>query len=361
MQSRKRFLELLNKHIDNSLSPQEHDELFKLIASGQYDDLLHQHFESGIQQKEIAGADLPPYRAQEILMKVLNSEKHTSKIIPVLIRKKKIVRWSIAASIIGLLSIATYFWLTQDALKPAVAYTKHFTDHMVEKQNDTDIPLRLQLEDSSFVTLQPGAKITYPSQFSAGKRELFMEGEVFFEIKKHAGRPFFVYNNNIITHVLGTTFNIKMDEAKKLVEVSVVSGRVQVYENINVSTSASSKKNKAVILTPNQKVIYKEEDKQFTATLVGNPLPVSDEINKSQAQSESFVFEESPLSAVLESLEKTYQIEIVIQNDGIYNCLFTGDVTKYDLYTKLDIICESVKSSYEINGTKILIKGQGCY
>jgi hypothetical protein len=50
----------------------------------------------------------------------------------------------------------------------------------------------------------------------------------------------------------------------------------------------------------------------------------------------------------------------MVENESIYNCLFTGDISHQNLYTKLDIICKTLNASYEVVGTKILIHGIGC-
>ena len=160
-----------------------------------------------------------------------------------------------------------------------------------------------------------------------------------------------------MAHVLGTSFNVRPDVKKKLVEVSVRTGRVQVYQNLG--PDRNSKKVNGVILTPNQKVIYREEEKQFTASIVNNPLPlVKDSLR--QVEPVTFVYEETPFRAVIDSLEKAYGIEMIVENEAMYTCLFTGDISKLDLYSKLDILCQSVKGSYQIAGTRILIEGKGC-
>jgi transmembrane sensor len=49
-----------------------------------------------------------------------------------------------------------------------------------------------------------------------------------------------------------------------------------------------------------------------------------------------------------------------VENENLNNCLFTGDLSAQDLYTKLRILTLTINASYEINGTKILLKGEGC-
>ncbi|MEI7736743.1 MAG: DUF4974 domain-containing protein, partial [Ferruginibacter sp.] len=136
---------------------------------------------------------------------------------------------------------------------------------------------------------------------------------------------------------------------------------VEVYENTTQEKSRTSPKNNGVILLPNQKVIYDETARQFVSSLVDRPLPViyNDSANQ-KVTAGNMAFAETPLKTVLPLLEKNYGIEIVAENEALYKCLFTGDINLQELYTKLDVICQAVGATYEVKGTKILIKGKGC-
>ncbi len=360
MESQELVLSLLDKYIANAITPLEHNELFRLISSGEFDHLLDQHLLSQFHKENISGTDIPAYRAQKIMHKILNAEKQTSFILPGIRRKGNRIRWSIAASVIGIILFTGYYLIPSVKNDKKPAAIGHFEKNMAEKANTSNQPLKLKMEDGSFVTLQPDSKLHFPAHFFPDKREAYLEGEAFFEVSKNPNRPFFVYYNNLVTHVLGTSFHVKIDKVKKLVEVSVVTGKVQVYENKSLPVHDYDNKTNGVILTPNQKVIYKEDERQFTTTLVSNPVPISSENAKPDREPGHFLFQETPLSEVLKLLEKTYGIEMIVENDKLYTCLFNGDISKYDLHTKLDIICQSVNASYEINGTKILIKGNGC-
>jgi transmembrane sensor len=111
-------------------------------------------------------------------------------------------------------------------------------------------------------------------------------------------------------------------------------------------------------LNPNQKVIYKEDEKQFEATLVNKPVPVVREGVVMDTSANVFRFRDVPLSAVMKKLEDIYGIQIECGDDTIVRSLFTGDISSCDLYCKLDIICESQNATYQIVGTKILIRGK---
>lgn len=269
-----------------------------------------------------------------------------------------IIKWlSVAAVFIGLTAVV-YLYSVQNKVANSLESEK-VQEGLVEQKNNDHTAKLVTLEDGSKVTLQYGAKIAYPKQFAKNKREVYLEGEAFFEVTKNANRPFFVYNNNLVTEVLGTSFNIKIINNK--IEVDVKTGRVAVYENGNrIDLSARQKKENGVIITPNQKVTYYTESRHFITALVDAPTPVPS-AEAQPGKEVKFAFDDTPLSEVLASIEKVYGIEIVLENDNLKNCPFTGDITKPSLYNKLEFICQAFQASYEIKGTKILIAGgKGC-
>jgi hypothetical protein len=359
MESQKHFLSLMDKYIAGSITEAEQDELFILIASGEYDKVFEEHFNTSFYNSAIPGTNMPSQRAKDIMQYILHSEKHTARLLPGIFRKNRMVRWYMAASIVGVLVLTTWLLVINEKEPKASAAMDQITSLLIEQKNRSDVAQQVKLEDGTFITLRPGSSIRFAQHFSSDKREVYLHGEAFFKVSKNPNRPFLVYYNNLITHVLGTSFNIKIDSIKKEVEVSVVTGKVQVYEKRNTLDAGRNKIN-GVILTPNQKVTYNEDERQFTATIVNDPLPVVQEIIKSIDPLPSFNFEESRLMDVFNLLENTYGIEIVVDNNRLYNCLFTGNINQYGLFSKLDIICASIKASYEVVGTKILIKGRGC-
>ena len=361
MHSSERFLALLHKYTSGQIGPEEQDELFLLISSGNYDRLLENDFSAQFLDNDLQGAGMDPQKARRIIQQVLHAERHTARILPGIFRKKLLHRWLAAAAVLGIILTTGYFFRGRYHQQRATGVeNKFFTASFIRKDNLSNHPLKLRLEDSSLIVLEAGAVIHFPPHFSSASREIYLEGDAFFDIAKDADKPFFVYNKHLVTHVLGTSFYIRTDHTKRQLEISVVSGKVQVYEDKDRSTAAGGKKSNGLILLPNHKVIYREEDSQLTEALVSNPVPIVEPSAGQAAKLESFVFEDAPLRQVLPAIEKAYGIEIVMERESLYSCLFTGDISQQSLYAKLDLICQSVKASYEIAGTKILIKGKGC-
>jgi hypothetical protein len=363
MDARENFLKLIGKYISSDLSPEERRRLFNHILSGEHQDILSGHIHSQLKNELIAGADLSPHRAQEIIHKILSAERQTARIIPRFSRRRTIIRRMLAVSAAAAIVPLVLFLVFRKparkemARNEVVSYKKDF----YEKENNTSQPVKFQLEDASTITLKPGSKLSYPAHFLQDKREVYLEGEAFFEVSKNPRRPFYVYNENLVTHVLGTSFTVKTNKLRKEIEVAVRTGRVEVYEK--PGEDKNNKTNNGVILTPNQKVIYALESRKFESTVVDMPLPIVPDavvVKAALKNTPGFIFDAMPLSDILISLRTVYGIDIETENDSINNCLFTGDISNQNLFEKLDILCQTLNTSYETKGTRILIRGRGC-
>lgn len=225
----------------------------------------------------------------------------------------------------------------------------------VKHTNTTGKLITVQLPDSSTAELKPNSEISYSKKWDDEKREVHLVGEAFFEVVKDSSRPFYVYGGTVVTKVLGTSFSVKAAKNSESVEVSVRTGKVSVYEEVQNATSRNGAEASGVILTPNEKVEYFVNDKHWVTSLVEQPhsLPAS---NKAV----DLVFSSTPMSEIIKSIERTYSIGVIIENEASYNCTFTGDVSMMELYDMLDVICKSTGTNYEVKGTKILITGRGC-
>lgn len=230
-------------------------------------------------------------------------------------------------------------------------------------ENQTEENKIYMLPDGSTVQLEFSGKIHFSRNFSAGKREVYLTGKAFFDIVKDPSRPFYVYSGKIATRVLGTSFFVDAPAHSGKVEVKVITGKVSVFQIIEDHSSKNKKpsavKNaitNGVVLSPNQKVEYFIEGGHWVTGLVEDPVPVK----PIEEETLSFVFDNTPLKEVLADVNERYGIEVVTENEKICECTFTGDVSRMELYDMLDVISNSIGSTYEVKGTRILISGKGC-
>ncbi|OQP61177.1 hypothetical protein A3860_05525 [Niastella vici] len=337
----KAFRQLLKRYLDNSCTDDERnviDQWYELLDNETID----------LNDREMGEVE------SRLWNKLQSASKEKAIMVPL---KRRAFPWKYAAAacLLGLVLTSGILWFRSNAKTPAAGGTlvaAKVTAGFMEQANTGTTPKDVQLEDGSTVTMYPGSKLAFPKHFAAAKREVYLEGEAFFKVSKNPNRPFFVYNNNIVTQVLGTSFDIRGKNGQ--VEVAVKTGRVAVYENKEqLKLNEVQQKSNGVIITPNQKVTYYQEERHFVTSIVDQPVPVPKETKKEEAH---FVYNETPLYKVLNDLEDTYELEIVLENDKIRNCQFTGDLTGQNLFNKLEGICLIFNATYEIKGTKILLK-----
>lgn len=221
----------------------------------------------------------------------------------------------------------------------------------LETFNTSTSRQRIILPDSSVVTLAEGASIATSESYGHQTRTVRLKGEAFFEIRPDPKIPFLVYSGDLVTEVLGTSFAIKPEAKTKTIEVSVATGKVSVYS----SEKDRNQRRRGVIITPNQKAVYDMESKTIRQDLVDDPKIVVNSPPESV-----FKFDETPVREVLSVLRQAYQMEIVVNNSELNECLFTGNVNGFDLFRQLSYICDAIDAHYEVRGTTIFLTGEGC-
>ncbi|NBB21876.1 DUF4974 domain-containing protein [Runella sp. CRIBMP] len=270
-------------------------------------------------------------------------------------------RWAAAASVVLVMS----WWFVNRQTAPIeLTYEvnrEQSESPLTEKVNDTPKPILVTLADGSSIFLSPKSRISYAKTFNEGsKREVYLSGEAFFEVAKNPNKPFFVYANELVTKVLGTSFNVKAFPEDKNVEVKVRTGRVAVAvaEKISNRKNISNREREGIVLLPNQQAVLSRQEIRLVKSLVENPTLLS--ATTPTPMRYSFVFEAAQASDVFNMIEKAYGIDMVFDEEIFSKCQFTADLTDESLYEKLDIICKSIEANYQILDAQIIISGKGC-
>lgn len=230
----------------------------------------------------------------------------------------------------------------------------NFFENVTTKKNTTAHILKIDFPDGSWAELNPNSAISYSEQWPEQKREVRLSGEAFFEVVKDTSRPFYVYGGDVVTKVLGTSFSVKATANSESIEVAVRTGKVSVYEHTN-KKSAKKDEDDGVILRPNEKVEFFIKKNHWVTSLVEKPKALP-QANKSV----TLVFNGTPINEIVNRIEETYSIDVIIEDDRTQACAFTGDVSMMELYDMLDVICKTIGTAYEVKGTKIFITGRGC-
>jgi ferric-dicitrate binding protein FerR (iron transport regulator) len=102
----------------------------------------------------------------------------------------------------------------------------------------------LALADGTVIHINAGTRVIYPVDFGTERREVFIEGEAYFDVKADKKRPFFVKTcDDAIIKVTGTKFNVQAYSDDDRIRVALETGIVSVK---------SSNQHNEVTLMPNQ-------------------------------------------------------------------------------------------------------------
>lgn len=210
-----------------------------------------------------------------------------------LAKKKKIDsvsfrrRWlQIAALIIILFNLAgglyVYFMQGEEQWITEMAYSQ---------------PIVILLPDSTCVTLASNSSIRYEtSGYKDNTRKVELEGKAFFEVKKDPLHPFRVETSMATVEVLGTSFQVEVNENEAAVNVKT--GKVRFTAN----------KREDVILTAGMSATYNMENKKIE-------ILSEEDINYLSWKTGQLKFNHTPLSEVIKDLNEYYQVTIISKED----------------------------------------------
>ncbi len=261
--------------------------------------------------------------------------------------------WIMAACIAAFVMM-NYFLTEKQAPPREASTTQSLTSNLVKTRNDTDKPLRILLSDNSEVFLSPNSTLSYPSHFTDSSRTVHLTGEADFSVRK-GSTPFMVYAGGVITKVLGTRFVVRAFEKDQNTTIRVRTGTVSVFEKEKSGSRKKVKENSGLIITANQAAVFEKSIRQFTKTLVSDPVRLSKAVDF-----ESRRYDETQLSKILSDLEKAYGISILFDREQFEKCRITATLADENLYQKLEMLCKSIGAVYEIVDGQILIIGKGC-
>ena len=165
------------------------------------------------------------------------------------------------------------------------------------------------LPDGSVVALNSNSKLIFPKHFKGNTREVTIEGEAFFDVTPNPEKPFIINAGNAQVKVVGTSFNVSAYPETEAVEVVVKTGKVQVISKNKENTGNLSE----VFLIPGEKGTLDNKNSIIEKSENTNP-------NYLSWKTHDFVFDDVPLKEVFKCLEKTYHVNIQV-NDADFNDL----------------------------------------
>ncbi|MGX1928564.1 FecR family protein [Flagellimonas sp. 2504JD4-2] len=272
-----------------------------------------------------SGSEVDDKDQGELLKSILGKRKPIPGV-------KKLGWYSIAvqAAACALLLIALsigHSTSTSAKLEPVFSSVRY-----IVKENFKGQKSRITLPDGSTVFLNNNSRVSYASQFN-GEREVFLDGEAFFEVKKDPAKPFLVNSNGLVTKALGTSFNIKAHKGKK-VEVGLVTGKISV-------ASVSEDDNVEIINNRGGKAVFDALDGKLD-------ISAYDDMDFYKWTKRILVFKAAGFDEIVEALENWYDVDITVQNLN-RPITYTGEFPSESLESVLARIAFVEQFSFEID------------
>lgn len=218
---------------------------------------------------------------------------------------------------------------------------------------------KVTLADGTTVHLNSDSKLNFDETYTPSNRVVSLLGEGFFNVKHDPQHPFIIHTNKGDIKVTGTSFNLRNYPHEKVLEATLIAGRIEVV--------LKNQPEKKIILRPYQKVSVSGENtnddispsKTLSIIELSNVQKKDSLIAESSWLSGKMVFINKPLEDIARQLETQFDTKIIINNDDVKKYRYTGTFENSDLNYILKVFQFSKKFSYKVEDNQIIIDAYG--
>ncbi len=196
------------------------------------------------------------------------------------------------------------------------------------------------LPDGTHGWLNSNSSIKYNGEFYSS-REVTLDGEAFFDVKKDDKKTFKVYTGGINVTVLGTRFNIASYKDEKSIEVVLEEGSL-LFE----------KENSSYLMKPKDYIIYDKKLNNITISSVEPETYSSWTIGQ-------LVFRNDSLDVIARRLERCYNVDVEVRGNFANQPRLRATFIDESIEEVLKLLKLSLPITYEIKPPQI--KQDGTY
>ena len=249
-------------------------------------------------------------------------------------RRLSVRWWHYAAVALILLVGGVSYWLGKMDIKNS------FADISVEAP--WGARTKLYLTDGTLVWLNAGSRMTYSQGFGVENREVDLEGEGYFEVKRNESLPFRVHSKDLRLEVLGTKFNFRDYPTDKEVVVSLLQGRVAVSNLL--------KSEPEMLLAPNERVVLDKAEGRMKV----EPVTAS---NASEWTEGYLFFDEELLPDIVQELERSYDVQIHLADTSLNHFRFYGNFIRREQTIRevMEVLSSTDRIDFRISGRDVTV------
>ena len=216
------------------------------------------------------------------------------------VKKSRRLYWQVAAALIPLILVVglTIRLNSQVNLFGKTVYSEVYVPKGKQEH--------IIFQDGSEAYLNSDTRLRYPRKFGLSKREIFLQGEGYFNIATNKRRPFIVRINNTDVTVLGTSFNVHAFKEDNEMKILLDKG------SIVFNTPQNSYQ-----ILPGQQAVYDVLTGKCVIDYVDKPYEVS------VWKDNIVLFRDTPLADVIKTLNRRYNVEFAILNPKALTYTYT--------------------------------------
>ena len=200
--------------------------------------------------------------------------------------------------------------------------------------NELQVPMggecTITLDDGTKVWVNADSQLKYPVTFNDKIREVTLNGEAYFEVKKDS-RPFIVKTSYNQVKVLGTSFGVTAYGNDGVSYTTLVTGKVAVKNG----------QKQELEIKPGEQVVAHTDGK-----MLKREVNVDDYVGW---KSGKYHFRNQKLGIIMNTLQRWYDISIEFKDEKMKDILFTGKLNRYD---NLNLFLDALKATGELSYKK---------
>lgn len=218
-------------------------------------------------------------------------------------------------------------------------------EKFVLKDTERGQKLSLKLPDGTTVKLNADSELKIPESFGeTANRIVYLKGEAFFDVAKDSTKPFKIYSDNLVTTVLGTSFNVRSYPFEDSESIAVLTGKVKV-ERLDTTNAEE-----ASMLLPNDLVSYNKIKQE---KLLKRNIDIFKEVSWTKG---ILIYENTSLKKILNELGRWYDVEFSISKEVNTQVKYSGTFDNKTLENILQGLSFTSNSfTFKIEGKKVYI------
>ncbi len=250
--------------------------------------------------------------------------------------KTRSFKWVAVAASLTLIAMISFFLIRENEVESFAILSQTKTEAGQQKE--------LTLPDGSQVRMNASTTLRFPEHFAADKREVYLEGEAYFEVVSDKKRPLIIHGTEANVKVLGTAFNVNAYPGKGM-EVAVRSGKVNMVSHSGNGTD--------VLMVPMMK-------KGVSNKAIGKWQVEAANDQDFDWLEGKLIFNEKPLGEVVEELSRYYGVELELKDENLAACRISSTFYRNSIEEVLETLSLIVDLHYEHLGERYVISGKGC-